>query len=412
MAREIILPDLEPWQREVFDAMEGSRNSGKRFIVKARRQCGKSILAIVMVIKFSLEKKGVSVIVEPTQAQGRRVYKQIIDCLDGSGVIESANSTLLTINFVNGSEILFKSCEQDVDALRGFTVTNILVIDEGAFVPTDTYNILYPTTDAHNAPILVISTPLFMNGEYYDLYMEGLSGKSEMVQSFDWSAYDTSKYLSNDKLEYYRRTVAPLKFKSEYLGQFIAEGSYTFGDIMKAVDDEKKRGVPLYGGIDWGTGADEGDFTVLTLMDNDMNVTEIQPFRNLDSVEQIDRLARILNTYPTLKRVQVEMNSIGRVFYEHLKKKTRVPLKEFTTTNDTKRRVIEQLIEAFNTGDITIYYDEELIRELQHYAVEKTAKGYTYNGADGVNDDYVISLALCYDTAKKKNNNNFQIRFV
>lgn len=410
MVKEIILPDLEPWQREVYDGMEGSRNSGKRFIVKARRQCGKSILAIVMTIKFSLEKKGVSVILEPTQAQGRRVYKQIIDCLDGSGCIESANSTLLTITFTNGSEILFKSCEQDTDALRGFTVSNLLVIDEGAFVPSDTYNILYPTTDAHNAPILIISTPLFMNGEYYDLYMEGLSD-SEMVRSYDWSKYDTSKYLSNDKLEYYRKTVAPLKFKSEYLGQFIAEGSYTFGDIMKSVDDKKKRGLPVYGGIDWGTGADEGDYTVLTLMDDDMNVTEIQAFKNLDSVEQIDRIARTLNAYPTLKRVQVEMNSIGRVFYEHLKKKTKVTLKEFTTTNDTKRRIIEQLIEAFNTEEITIYYDEELIRELQHYAVQKTSKGYTYNGADGVNDDYVISLALCYDTAKKKNN-AFQIKLI
>lgn len=410
MIKEIILPNLEPWQREVYDGMEGSRNSGKRFIVKARRQCGKSILAIVMTIKFSLEKKGVSVILEPTQAQGRRVYKQIIDCLDGSGCIESANSTLLTITFTNGSEILFKSCEQDTDALRGFTVSNLLVIDEGAFVPSDTYNILYPTTDAHNAPILIISTPLFMNGEYYDLYMEGL-GESEMVRSYDWSRYDTSKYLSNEKLEYYRRTVAPLKFKSEYLGQFIAEGSYTFGDIMKSVDDEKKRGLPVYGGIDWGTGADEGDYTVLTLMDDDMNVSEIQAFKNLDSVEQIDRIARTLNAYPTLKRVQVEMNSIGRVFYEHLKKKTKVTLKEFTTTNETKRRIIEQLIEAFNTEDITIYYDEELIRELQHYAVQKTGKGYTYNGADGVNDDYVISLALCYDTAKKKNN-AFQIKLI
>lgn len=410
MVKEIILPDLEPWQREVYDGMEGSRNSGKRFIVKARRQCGKSILAIVMTIKFSLEKKGVSVIIEPTQAQGRRVYKQIIDCLDGSGCIESANSTLLSITFTNGSEILFKSCEQDTDALRGFTVSNLLVIDEGAFVPSDTYNILYPTTDAHNAPILIISTPLFMNGEYYDLYMEGL-GDSDMVRSYDWSKYDTSKYLSNEKLEYYRRTVAPLKFKSEYLGQFIAEGSYTFGDIMKSVDDEKKRGLPVYGGIDWGTGADEGDYTVLTLMDDDMNVTEIQSFKNLDSVEQIDRIARTLNAYPTLKRVQVEMNSIGRVFYEHLKKKTKVTLKEFTTTNETKRRIIEQLIEAFNTEEITIYYDEELIRELQHYAVQKTGKGYTYNGADGVNDDYVISLALCYDTAKKKNN-AFQIKLI
>lgn len=410
--KTIILPDLEPWQKEVYDAMENSRNSGKRFIIKARRQCGKSILAIVMTIKFSLEQKGISAIIEPTQAQCRRVFKQIIDCLDGSGVITSANSTLLTITFVNGSEILFKSCEQDTDALRGFTITNLLVIDEGAFVPVDTYNILYPTTDANNAPILIISTPLFMSGEFYNLYMEGLN-KNDMIYSFDWSTYDTSKFLSAEKLEYYRKTIAPLKFKSEYLGQFIAEGSYTFGDIMTNVDDKIKRGLPVYGGIDWGTGANDGDFTVLVLLDKDMNVTNIYSFRNMDSVEQIDQIAKILSATPSLKRVQVEMNSIGRVFYDNLKRKTNVTLNEFYTSNDSKRMIIEQLIEAFQTGEITLIYDEELIRELQHYAIEKKGKTYTYNGADGVNDDYVIALALAYDIAKKKNKNNgFKIRMV
>lgn len=403
MAKTIILPKLEEWQREVYDAMENSRNTGKRFVVKARRQCGKSILAIVLLIKFSLEKKGVSVCLEPTQAQCRRVYRQIVGCLEGSGAIESANSTLLTIVFANGSEILFKSCEQDTDALRGFTVSNLLVIDEGAFCPTEIYNILYPTTDAHNAPILIISTPLFMNGEYYNLYMEGL-GKSEMVTSFDWSTYDTSKYLSEEKLEYYRKNMAPLKFKSEYLGQFIAEGSYTFGDIMRAVrDKDNKTGTITYGGIDWGSGADEGDYTALTFMDSNNNVVEIIPFRNMDAVQQIEKISEILNSIKTLKKVQVEMNSIGRVFYDNLKKKVQVPLVPFNTTNESKRKIVEQLIEAFESETLTIPYDEELIRELQHYAIEKTSKGYTYNGADGVNDDYVMSLALCYDVALKKN---------
>ena len=51
---------------------------------------------------------------------------------------------------------------------------------------------------------------------------------------------------------------------------------------------------------------------------------------------------------------------------------------------------------------IGIIEDKELIKELQHYAMEKTTKGYTYNGANGVNDDYVMSLALCYDVCKGK----------
>lgn len=395
---EIVLPKLEPWQQEVFDAMLDSRGSGRRYIIKARRQCGKSVLAIVLMIKFSLEEKSTSVCVEPTQAQSRRVFKQIVDCLQGSGVIKSANATLLSIEFVNGSEILFKSQEQR-DALRGFTVDGILVIDEGAFIVPDIYQILYACTDAHNAPILVISTPLFMSGEFYNLYS---SADGKMVSAFDWSKYDTSKYLSVEKLEYYRKTISPLKFQSEYLGQFISEGSYIFGDFIKCVKDNSSF-IPRYGGIDWASG-NGGDYTVLTLMDMFGKVVEVHSFKNMDPVAQVQKLADIINSYDLIC-LQVEMNSIGRIYYDQLKRKVKCYISQFTTTNDSKRRIIEQLVTAFQKEEIEIPNDSELIKELQHYAMEKTSKGYTYNGADGVNDDYVISLALCWDAYNKKKGN-------
>lgn len=393
MIKEIVLPKLEIWQKDVFDKMEDSRGSGKRYVVKARRQVGKSILAIVLLIKFSLEQKCINVCVEPTQAQSRRVYKQIIDCLEGSGVIKSANATLLSIEFVNGSEILFKSQEQR-DALRGFTVSGLLVIDEGAFITTDIYNILYPCCDAHNAPILIISTPLFMDGEFYKLY----SSTSPLISAFDWSKYDTSKYLSNEKLEYYKQTISALKFRSEYLGEFISEGSYIFGDFLNSIKDPI--GFPYCAGIDWGAGND-GDYTVLTLMDRGGNVTNIFSFKKMDSVKQVEEIAKILEDYKILV-AQVEMNSIGRIYYDQLKRKTKTTLIKFNTTNDSKRTIIENLSSAFQTDSIGIIDDKELIRELQHYAMEKTSKGYTYNGANGVNDDYVMSLALCYDVCKNR----------
>lgn len=394
MRKQIILPKLEPWQKDVFDAFEQDYR-GKIFVCKARRQCGKSVLAEILLIKFALERVTTNVVVEPTMAQSRRVFKQIQNMLDGSGAIKSANSSLLIMEFVNGSEIIFKSAEQE-EALRGMTVTGLLVIDEGAFIRDHIYDILFPTTDANNAPILIISTPLFEDGKFYDLFVD-----SDTI-SFDWSEYDTSKFLSPEKLEYYRKTVSPNKFKSEYLGEFITDGSYVFGNIRPCV--RECNGIPKYGGIDWGTGND-GDYTVITLMDEKGNVIKVESMNNLDSTQQVSLIAQAINSNPSLLKVQVELNSIGRVFYDHLKKAVNKPaiIEGFNTTNESKRRVIEQLVTAFQTGAISIPDDAELITELQHYAVEKTAKGYTYNGVSGYHDDYVISLALAYDLIKNTN---------
>lgn len=405
---DILLPKLELWQKDVYkDIVNDGTKSGKIYVVKAKRQVGKSILAIFLLITFGLEKKGTSVVIEPTLSQCRRVFKQIQDLLQGSGCIKSANTQLLTMEFINGSEILFKSAEQE-EALRGMTVKNgILIIDEGAFIKNSIYEILYPVVDANNCPILVISTPLFMSGEYYELYERGLAGE-DRISIYDWSRYDTSKYLSTDKLEFYRKKVSPQKFLSEYMGEFIKEGSYLFGDIANSIKENENEAV--FAGIDWGSG-NAGDNTVVSLLDINGNMCGIHIFNNMTPTEQIERISVLLNDIPTLKCCQVELNSIGRIYYDSLIKKVKTMVKGFTTTNDSKREIIEALITAFQMNKISIIQDAELVRELQHYAIEKTATGkITYNGADGVCDDCVISLALAYDVYNK-NYGKMRIRF-
>ena len=411
MATIITLPHLMPWQREVYDEVAPARKSGRIYVAKAKRQVGKSIVAVCLLITYCLREKCTSVCVEPTQAQSRRVYKQVIDFLQGSGAITSANATLLIIGFSNGSEILFKSAEQG-DNLRGAVCSGIMIIDEGAFIDKSIYEILWPICDANSSPVLVISTPLFADesNEFYNLYMRGLT-LNDQVKSFDWSKYDTSVFLPKVKLEYYRRTMSPLRFRSEYEGEFIIEGSYIMGDITPCISGYSNK-PSVYGGIDWGAGNGE-DYTILTLMDEDGHITKIWSSNDKDATEQIEEISTIINTEPALKSVQVEMNSIGKVFYDMLRQKTKKDLKKFITNNESKRRIIEQLIAAFQNQEIGIPNDDELIKELRHYNMEKTAKGgYTYNGADGVHDDRVISLALVYDNYLKKNNKSFTISFV
>lgn len=390
---EIVLPKLEQWQEVVHNSMSESRGSGKIYVVKAKRQCGKSILAIVELLKFAFEKKCTNVILEPTLNQSRRVFKQITDLLDGTKLIQSANGSLLTIEFINGSEIIFKSAEQR-DALRGFTVTGLLVIDEGAFIADDIYEIVFPTTDANSAPILIISTPLFEDGLFYTLFIKGLDKSVTRIESFNWNEYDTSKYLSGEALEMYRQTLTPQKFKSEYLGEFISDGSYVFGNIKQCLGYSTN--LPKYAGIDWATGKN-GDDTVVTLIDDDGAVVGIECLNNMDSTEQIDRIVQYLNQYPSIEKIQVEINSIGSVFYDLLKRKYKKPIIEFNTSNESKRRIIEQLIKAFEGNKIKIPNDKKLIEELQHYEMQKLSKGYTYNAQSGYHDDYVISLALAFD---------------
>ena len=240
--------------------------------------------------------------------------------------------------------------------------------------------------------------------------MRGLT-PNDQVKSFDWSKYDTSVFLPKVKLEYYRRTMSPLRFRSEYEGAFILEGTYIMGDITPCITGYSNK-PSVYGGIDWGAGNGE-DYTILTLMDEDGHITKIWSSKDKDATEQIEEISTIINTEPALKSVQVEMNSIGKVFYDMLKQKTKKDLKKFNTTNESKRRIIEQLIAAFQNKEIGIPNDDELIKELRHYNMEKTPKGgYTYNGADGVHDDMVVSLALVYDNYLKKNNKSFSISFV
>lgn len=410
---EVKIGKMYPWQKPVYEAVTSDDGAGRRYLTVAKRQVGKSIVAEYILLTYSLRRAGsISCCIEPTQSQCRRVFKQIVNAIGGtsSPIIASANATLLEIEFTNGSQITFKSAEMDESALRGLTVVHgVLVIDEAAFIEKDVFEILYPVVDATNSPVLLISTPLFCSGEFYETYERGMKG-DPMVRVFDWSEYDTSALLPPEKLEYYRQTLSPLKFQSEYLGRFIREGSYLLGqDFLKCVKGYSTK-PPVYGGIDWG--AHGTDSTVLILMDENKAVTHIKRWTDVDSVDLIDMIAVEINRFPSLQSVQVEENSIGDVYFDMLKRKVKKGLlKKFLTTNDSKRRVVERLISEIQTQVITLPNDAEVIKQMQHLGATKTPGGkLKYEGMDGVHDDIPMCMSICLDLFKE-GNKKFTIGF-
>lgn len=395
----IKFPHLQNWQSDVYESVRPAFGTGKMFIVKSKRQVGKSTLANIILITYALEHPGCkSFMVEPSNNQCRNQYLEIQRWLTNNPLVEKFNNSMNEIYFTNGSIIIFKSAEIR-ERLRGYTATGIVIIDEAAFVPNNIIDNILPWVDVHNCPLLLFSTPMFCQGYFYDWFV---SADNNTSYQFDWAKYDTSIFLSPEKLEFYRKQVSELKFRSEYLGQFIEDGGFVFNNINTCIKDNSND-IPIGLGIDWGSG-NTGDFTWLTFITKSGKVTRVEYTNDMTSNKQIEWIANMINNTPSLEYISVESNSIGRIYYDNLKiklnRKSIIHL--FNTSNETKREIIEDLITAFLKNEIEIPDDNELIKQLQMYAMQKLPSGkYTYNGI-GAHDDGVMSLAIAYNIIKKK----------
>jgi hypothetical protein len=68
---------------------------------------------------------------------------------------------------------------------------------------------------------------------------------------------------------------------------------------------------------------------------------------------------------------------------------------EFITTNDSKRKVIEQFIVEVQNRTIQLLDDPEQKVQLAAYQMEKTPSGkITYNAAKGYHDDIIMATAF------------------
>lgn len=394
----------KPHQREVHNYITKiGPHAGQIIAVKAKRQVGKSILCEQELLRHAIQyNSSVSICLSLTYASVSKIYKEMIQGLRNSGVVEHANNSDLTIEFINGSQIIFKSIVSR-ENLRGFTVKNggILVLDEAAYWNDEIFNIVAPYVDVSHANILMVSTPRRKTGFFYDYYTIGLTDAAPNVKSFDMCKYDLSEFLSNEKLELYRKVMPIGQFTSEYLGQFIDE----YGSVFKMSANVWKTYViserhtheynAVYLGIDWAAGKG-GDYTAIVGLDENKNQIVLDYVKDKDPMEQIEWATKIINRLHDVKTILCEENSLGSVYISALKKALPYAnIVEFTTSNSSKREIIENLAAAIGNEEITLLKEAEEYQQFGNYEVEVTKSGkITYNGALGTHDDIVMATAF------------------
>ena len=400
----IKLPPLEPWQRDLFDIYEAN-DKGKIIVTKAVRQVGKSICMSLLVIAASIkEPRSESKVVLPIYKQAEKAYEKL--CEIGAPLITKQNASGLKVTFINGSTVEFSSAESG-DNLRGFTVrrSGILAIDEASFMDSDFfYSVLLPMTNVFKSDIFIFSTPKARQGFFYDLFEQGTKDDPKVI-SVDWTKYDTSKYLDAETLEIYRKKLPRSVFRSEYLGEWLETNESVFADFQDLFINKATENGIYYFGIDW-SGQGQCDYTAISIFNSLNEMVDIVYFNDLDETQTLNKIIELAIKYKP-KKITVETNSIGNIYYGLLQKAVRqaklpIIVQGFVTTNDTKDEIISDLQVAIQNKDIRFKRDDELERELNNYQLtfSKTGKR-VFNARNGFHDDLIMATAICLNSMKK-----------
>lgn len=369
----------------------------ERLVIKKCRQVGCSFTFAQILFYVAINRpRSTSIYITTTNSAARKFFTDMGEFCKESSLV-SLNSSLLEMTFWNGSIIYFKSSESQ---LRGISCKRggIMVVDECAFLKSDIWTSILPFTTVSKANTLIASTPWTKRGMYYTFYERALSGDPG-YHLIDTRDYDLSYFISEDQREEYRKILSPQAFRTEIDGEFMDSTSGVFGDYQSIyVEPEDKD--PVYCGIDFSVSVG-GDDTVLTGFNKSKQQCLLYYDNSIaDPVQRAEKLADIINSYPSIKKVICETNSMGSTFISIMRRKLKRPniLEEFTTTNSTKKDIIENLVSLIGQKEITLLDDPKQDYEFAIFQLVELKNGnYSYAADTKVQnskDDIVMATAF------------------
>ena len=359
----------------------------KYYCLNIGRQFGKSLLATNQLLKWALNSPCKCAWVSPIYKQASKVYEEILKAFANTSIITKKDGTDLSITFLNGSTIQFFSAER-YDNIRGYTF-DYLVCDEFAFMDEKAWSeVLRATVLVKGKKVLLISTPKGKN-HFYNLF--NLESVNTQYKSFHMTSYD-NPLITPSEIDDARLTLPDHVFRQEYLAEFIDGGAGVFKDLL--IKDTFTKGLQHYAGLDLGR-AD--DFTVLTIFNSKKEMVYVERFRHQSWDMILQQVVATINQYNAI--TTVEVNSIGDVIFEQLKKLCTTMVQPFVTTAKSKQDAIEKLVLATQQKEVSFLNVDWLIKEFEIFSWEYNpkTKAIKYSAPSGFHDDGVMATAIAFN---------------
>lgn len=382
-----------PKQKEVLDNIIQSDIFSHTLV--CGRQSGKSTTLLGLILYYSINKeKSVTLYTAPTYGQINKIMVAIMDTLQPTGIIVSANKASYEIKLSNGSMIYFRSTERS-DSIRGLAV-DYLLCDEMQDVKTsDFQKSILPTTTARGKKIVLAGTPK-SKAIFWDYYQMGKSPDFPNHTSYNFPSWE-SPYVSEEFIEENKKTLPEDIFRQEFGAEFVeSDGSVFKGIGNVCINDawpQRTKGLNVYAGLDIGT---REDYSVLTIIDELGRILYVWRDRHLQYSEIVSKVIELCKQY-NVRELIVESNGAGDVLFETIKKQYSRATPLFQTSKSKEmiiRRLmldIEDIALELPTQKLFPYLHDEL--EIFQYEVSPSGT-IKYGHPSGMHDDTVMSLAM------------------
>ena len=395
--------NLTKKQKEIYSLIHDKNI--KEVVGLFGRQSGKSTIAEILMIEALLKKPNGSVFyISPSFAQGKKIYKEVLNLLQPTGLITRKNGTDLIIEVFNGSYLQFFSADSPV-SIRGNTCKSLLVIDEAAYIPEETpdgqnmfHMVIKPIVKAKKPPILFISTPNGKSGFFYEKYLDGLT--SETVKSVKSTILD-DELITPEEIEELRKVTPPKAFAQEYMVEFLDSALTAFEDFQEQFTDyqeDKKvsNHESCWIGLDFSANGE--DETILSVVNKDNYVRQYLISGSLD--QKYKKISDIIDSYKNVVAVYMEANGIGEPMINEVKKlvkNNKSKLHYWTTTNESKNAMVGMLQLLIANKEIWFsIFNKELFKQfgLFTFEINKKTRRITYGAKEPNHDDRIMSLMM------------------
>lgn len=382
-----------PLQKQIYEAF---RNDANSFIIcKLGRRSGKSYLGVYTLLRFCLENKNSkNIAVFPTFRLAKEIFDIFLSKVDGTPLIKRYSRSDYVIELYNGSKVDFYSAT-NADSIRGKTYDGMGLIDESAFISDYAIQevILPAFATAKKPKFLIVSTPRFKKGFFFDYYSKGLN-KSAKCISFSGPS-TSSPYVNEDFLNLMKQTLTDRQYKTEILAEWLdaSDGVFNYKNAnIHEITPYKK----CWGAIDTG----KTDKSSVSIISEHGEVVHVVEFNGTDYTIIMNKMLSVIKEY-NCDQVWMEVNGVGSPLFDFMKKEFR-DMKPFTTTNSSKNKLIEDLALGLEKGTLKIYdeYFDLLTNQMDNVSVDYNPSTrnirYLFSRDENGHCDSLFSTGLAY----------------
>ena len=376
------------------DQIQVLTSPAKTQVLSMGRRWGKTVLGGTTAMACAARGARVAWVV-PTYRNGRPLWRwaeNAVASLKRSGAV-MVNKTERVMELRGGGGLSIYSMDNP-DSILG-EAFHLVIIDEAARIAENVWtDAIMPTLADHDGRAILISTPKGKNW----FWKEWTRGQEDNPEVKSWQA--PTAHNPNPRIqraaELAKDRVPERTYQQEWLAQFVDDGSI-FRNVTECATAQPQGRVEghLYVmGCDWGK---YNDYTVLTVIDATTHqVVALDRFNQIDYHLQLGRVKALADRYDPATII-AEKNAMGDPIIEQLYYEHSMPVQPFTTTNQSKAKIIDSLSLAFERRTLAILPDPVLIAELQAYEATRLPGGLLrYSAPDGMHDDCCISLALAW----------------